>query len=60
MSFDINAFGLSVEQYLGPYQTPAMILGGIIIAVYLVLMYRALQVHNESEAAQLDRMLKHK
>ncbi len=57
---DFSAFGTSVEQYVGPYQIPAMIIGGILLAVWLVLEYRALQVHNQSEVAQLDRMRKHR
>jgi uncharacterized membrane protein len=56
---DFNAFQASVEQFMGPYELPAVIFGGIIVAVWLVLAYRALQVHNQSEVAQLDRMLKH-
>lgn len=60
MPFDINGFQTSVERYVLPFQVPAMILGGILVAVWLVLMYRALQVHNMSEVAQLDRLMKPK
>ncbi len=57
---DINALGNSFQQFIGPYQIPALAIGGIVLAVWLVLAYRALQVHNKSEAAQLDRMMKHR
>jgi hypothetical protein len=58
MVSNISGFGSSVEQYLQSYGTPIMILAGMVVAVWLVFMYRALQAHSASEAAQFDRAMR--
>lgn len=60
MPVDFSSMQTSIESLVGPYQIPLMVIVGFAVAVWVVLTYRALQVHNLSEAAQLDRMLKHK
>lgn len=57
---DVNAIGSSVGQFVGPYQIPVMVIGGIVFAIWVVLTYRALQAYNASDAAQLDQIMKHK
>jgi hypothetical protein len=57
---DVNAIGNNVQQFIGPYQTPAMVIGGIVFVVWVFLTYRALQAYNASDAAQLDQIMKHK
>lgn len=57
---DLNGMSNSLEQFIGPYQIPVLVVGGIVFAVWIVLTYRALQAYNASDAAQLDQMMKRK
>lgn len=59
MPFDTGSLQASIEGYVGPYLVPLAVIAGIAIAVWFVLAYRALLVHNETEAAQLDRLVKY-
>ncbi|HEX6507614.1 MAG TPA: hypothetical protein VF221_08290 [Chloroflexota bacterium] len=47
-----------VQSMAGPYLIPIMVVVGIAVAVWVVLVVRALQVHNDSLAAKLDRYVK--
>ena len=57
---DVNAIGNSIGQFIGPFAIPAMVGGALIIAVWVVFAYRAVQAYNASDAAQLDQIMKHK
>ena len=59
MPFDIGSLQTSIEGYVGPYLIPLTVIVGIVIAVWVVLAYRALLAHNQTEAAQLDRQIKY-
>ncbi len=49
-----------LQNMLAQYELPVMIFGGLGVAIWLILAFRALQVHNRSDVAQLDRAIRHK
>lgn len=57
---DFNTLGNTIEGFVGPYQIPLMVMGGIALAVWVVLILRALQSYNQSDKAKLDQAIKHK
>lgn len=57
---DFNKLGNDIEAFVGPYQIPLMVIGGIALAVWVVLILRALQAYKESDRAKLDQFINHK
>jgi uncharacterized membrane protein len=54
MSMQFGDLQIMLQQYM----TPILVFGGIGFALWMILVFRALQAHNESEVGQIDRYVK--
>jgi nitrogen fixation protein FixH len=57
---DLTAIENTVQQFIGPYLLPVMVGVGLVVAVWVVFAFRALQTYNASDAARLDQIMKHR